>query len=79
LGHRLLEEMTPIVTWETLLSWHRKLIAQKYDGSSRRLPGRPRTGAERVFEKFQAATSRLSMMRMVAMSIMASDVCTAYS
>ena len=32
LGHRLLEEMTPIVTWETLLTWHRKLIAQKYDG-----------------------------------------------
>lgn len=30
LGHRLLEEMTPIVTWETLLIWHRKLIAQKY-------------------------------------------------
>lgn len=46
LGHRLLEEMTPIVTWETLLTWHRKLIAQKYDGSSRRSPGRPRTGAE---------------------------------
>jgi hypothetical protein len=33
-----LREETPIVTWETLLAWHRKLIAQKYDGSSRRLP-----------------------------------------
>jgi putative transposase len=34
------------VTWETLLAWHRKLIAQKYDGSGRRSPGRPRTVAE---------------------------------
>jgi putative transposase len=45
LGRRVREE-TPIVTWETLLAWHRKLIAQKYDGSSRRSPGRPRTVAE---------------------------------
>jgi putative transposase len=45
LGHRL-REQTPIVTWETLLAWHRKLIAHKYDGSSRRSPGRPRTAAE---------------------------------
>jgi hypothetical protein len=46
LGYRLMKEMTPIVTWETLLTWHRKLIAQKYDGSGRRAPGRPRTAAE---------------------------------
>jgi putative transposase len=45
LGPRLRQE-TPIVTWQTLLVWHRKLIAQKYDGSNRRLPGRPRTVAE---------------------------------
>ena len=38
LGHRLLHEVTPIVTWETLLAWHRKLIAQKYDGSGQRAP-----------------------------------------
>jgi putative transposase len=44
-GQRL-KEQTPIVTWETLLAWHRKLIAQKYDGSGRRAPGRPRTVAE---------------------------------
>ena len=41
LGHRLMKEMTPIVTWETLLAWHRKLIAQKYDGSGRRAPEDP--------------------------------------
>jgi putative transposase len=45
IGHWLRKE-TPIVTWETLLAWHRKLIAQKYDGSQRRSPGRPRTVAE---------------------------------
>lgn len=31
---------------ETLLAWHRRLIAQKYDGSVRRGPGRPRTQQE---------------------------------
>ncbi len=30
--------MTP----DTILRWHRKLIAKKYDGSSNRKPGRPR-------------------------------------
>ena len=38
--------MATIVTPETLLAWHRKLIAQKYDGSARRAPGRPRTADE---------------------------------
>jgi len=31
---------------ETLLAWHRKLIAKKYDGTAQRTPGRPRTAAE---------------------------------
>src|SRR5438105_10683769 len=44
LGRKLLAEITTIVTPATLLAWHRKLIAQKYNGSSyRRRPGRPRT------------------------------------
>jgi hypothetical protein len=30
-----------IVTPETLLAWHRKLIAKKYDGAGQRGPGRP--------------------------------------
>jgi len=38
--------MATIVTPETLLAWHRKLIAQKYDGSAQRAPGRPRTADE---------------------------------
>jgi hypothetical protein len=28
LTRRLVDEMSPIVTWETLTAWHRKLIAQ---------------------------------------------------
>jgi putative transposase len=46
LGRRLLAEIATIVTPETLLAWHRKLIAQKYDGSRQRGPGRPRTVGE---------------------------------
>jgi hypothetical protein len=46
LGRRILAEVATIVTPETLLAWHRKLIAQKYDGSGRRQPGRPRTADE---------------------------------
>lgn len=41
LGHKLLGEIASIVTPDTLLRWHRKLIARKYDGSERRRPGRP--------------------------------------
>src|SRR2546425_4064329 len=46
LGRKLLAQITTIVTPATLLAWHRKLIAQKYDGSSYRRPGRPRTATE---------------------------------
>jgi hypothetical protein len=43
---RFCTEIATIVTPETLLAWHRKLIANKYDGSSERKPGRPRTDEE---------------------------------
>jgi putative transposase len=46
LGRRVLAEVASIVTPETLLRWHRQLIAAKYDGSKRRSPGRPRTATE---------------------------------
>ena len=48
LGRKLLAEIAKIVTPETLMAWHRKLIAKKYDGSAHRMPGRPRiaTGIE---------------------------------
>lgn len=46
LGRKLLAEVATIVTPETLLRWHQRLIAEKYDGSGKRGPGRPRTAAE---------------------------------
>ena len=46
LGRKLLADVATIVTPETLAAWHRKLIAQKYDGSGKRGPGRPRTADE---------------------------------
>lgn len=46
MGRTILAEVATLVTPETLLAWHRKLIAQKYDGSGKRGPGRPRTAGE---------------------------------
>src|SRR3954447_16816562 len=45
-GRRVLRDIADIVTPDTLLAWHRKLIAEKYDGSAKRGPGRPRTANE---------------------------------
>ena len=43
LGKRALEEVASIVRPETILGWHRKLVARKFDGSKNRTnPGRPR-------------------------------------
>jgi putative transposase len=43
LGRKALMELTTIVTPDTILRWHRKLVAQKWDYSDRRKkkPGRP--------------------------------------
>ena len=41
LGRRALVELDTLVMPDTLLNWHRKLIAEKYDGSLQRRPGRP--------------------------------------
>jgi transposase InsO family protein len=46
LGHKLgkqaLQEVATIVKPDTILGWHRKLVAQKFDGSQqRKTPGRP--------------------------------------
>src|SRR5882762_3806056 len=46
LGRKLLGQVATIVTPETLLAWHRKLIARKYDGSKFRTPSRPPTTTE---------------------------------
>jgi Integrase core domain. len=46
LGRKRLRELSPIVTPDTLLRWYRELVAQKYDGSASRGPGRPRIAGE---------------------------------
>ena len=46
LGRHVLTEIRSIVTPDTLLAWHRALIARKYDGHLRRGPGRPRVTAQ---------------------------------
>ena len=43
LGRKVLAELATIVTPETLLRWHQRLIARKYEGSGHRRAGRPRT------------------------------------
>src|SRR2546427_2522967 len=47
LGKQALAEVASIVKPDTILAWHRKLIAQKFDGSQQRqAPGRPPVDAE---------------------------------
>src|SRR5712671_4741178 len=42
LGKQALEEVAHIVKPDTILAWHRKRVAQKFDGSQqRKAPGRP--------------------------------------
>jgi putative transposase len=42
LGKKVLDEVASIVKPETILAWHRRLVAKKFDGSkSRKYPGRP--------------------------------------
>ena len=47
LGRKLLRGLTTIVTPDTILRWHRELVAKKWDYSHlRRKVGRPRTKQE---------------------------------
>ena len=47
LGKQALEEVATIVKPDTILAWHRKLVAQKFDGSEqRKAVGRPRVDKE---------------------------------
>jgi hypothetical protein len=49
LGRKILMELTTIVTPDTILRWHRTLVAQKWDYSERRKSvGRPRVKPESV-------------------------------
>jgi hypothetical protein len=40
LGRKALDEVAQIVRPETILAWHRRLIAKKFDGSKNRLSGK---------------------------------------
>jgi len=40
LGRKALAEVAQIVRPETILTWHRRLIARKFDGSKNRPPGK---------------------------------------
>ncbi len=55
LGRKVLGEVASLVTPDTLLAWHRRLIARKYDGSRRRGPGRPR-----VMEQIRSLAIRVA-------------------
>ena len=47
LGKQALQDVATIVKPDTILGWHRKLVAQKCDGSKqRKAPGRPPTDPE---------------------------------
>jgi len=47
LGKQALEEVATIVKPDTILAWHRQLVAQKFDGSAQRKSvGRPRVDKE---------------------------------
>src|SRR5271166_1526615 len=50
LGRKALEQIATLVTPDTILRWHRQLIAEKWDYSNRRerQPGRPPTTPEVV-------------------------------
>src|SRR2546426_5139221 len=41
IGRRVVTENGTLVTPDTLLAWHRHLVARKYDRHPRRGPGRP--------------------------------------
>ena len=46
LGRKGLKELSCLVTPDTILSWYRKLVGKKYDGSKKRGPGKPATAKE---------------------------------
>lgn len=49
LGRKMLEEVGTLFTPDTIIRWHRQLVAQKWDHSSeKRTPGRPRIRQEIV-------------------------------
>ena len=50
LGRKALEEVAQIVRPETILAWHRRLIAKKFDGSKTRSPGKGDSTSDEIEE-----------------------------
>ena len=50
LSRKALEEIAQIVRPETLVAWHRRLIAKKFDGSRNRQAVEPRSTAKEIEE-----------------------------
>ena len=48
IGRKALLQLTTIFAPDTILRWHRELVAQKFDSSDKRHPGRPRIRQEVV-------------------------------
>jgi putative transposase len=48
LGRKALEDVAQIVRPETILGWHRKLIAKKFDGSKNRVAAQPPTTGQSI-------------------------------
>jgi putative transposase len=61
LGRKALREIGPLFTPDTILRWHRELVAQKWDYSpQRKKPGRPRIEEEVVGLVIQIAQENLT-------------------
>jgi len=75
LGRKVLAQ---IATPETLLGWHRKLIANKYDGSAFRTVGRPRKSTE-IFESRRADAPRSPWQRACVERLMVRFVANAWT
>jgi len=46
LGRKVLADACSLFSPDTILGWHRRLVARKYDGSKKRTPGRRRISEE---------------------------------
>ena len=56
LGCRVLATIGTIVRPDTIMRWHHRLVARKYDGSGKRGPGRPR-----VMESIRELAARMAL------------------
>ena len=48
LGRKRMLDVGPLFSPDTILRWHRRLVAEKWDNSDKRQPGRPRIRTEIV-------------------------------